>query len=169
MPKSSASRLAITLLALSLTANAFAASFQSIEQIFDSVPAPILRELASKKNASLGMTETNRYLGTHVYNQHAQFHAKVDFLEPLPAGGKWRYRIRAVSTPVRWRGGEMDRLVMFYFPEANVPKEGSLAVGSDIVVSGTIGRCEVVNNNGVLRANVDLGDSKLESVTAAPH
>lgn len=167
MFKSSTPYLLASLVALCSVTDVFAASFDSADDIFNSAPTAMLHQLESKKNSAKGQMELNQYFASKVINQHAKFHAKVDFAEATPQG-KNKFRIRAVSEPISWKGGTLNRLVWFYFPAATVPKEGQVAVGSEIVVSGIIGRCEIVTTGGALQMNVDFGESKLEEPANPP-
>jgi len=59
-----------------------------------------------------------------------------------------------------WNGGAINRHLWAYFPEASVPADGKAAVGSEITVSGVIGRCDITTK-GKLQLNIDLQQSKL--------
>lgn len=133
----------------------------SLEQILNGIPAEALQKLKDSATTEAGIAEINDYFTKNVKHKTGWFRIKVDFEEPITAQ-KNKFRIRAKDRPVSGPGGsELNGRIWAYFPGDNVPAEGKAPVGSDVTVSGEIGRCDV-NNKGKLQINIDLEQSKLE-------
>jgi hypothetical protein len=137
-------------------------TFGSLAQIMSSIPADALRKLQNPDTADAAVAEINDYLKQNVKNKPAQLRVHVAAGEAPPNGAN-KYRIRATDQPaMTWNGGGANGHLWVYFPEATVPPEGKTPVGSDITVSGILGRCDLTNK-GRVQLNVDLEKSSLVS------
>jgi hypothetical protein len=132
-----------------------------VQQLLDTVPPDVLRMLTDPATFEEGQKEINQYFGHNFVGKPAILQAKIEAAGPY-AQGPNKYHIRATSAPLKWVGGEMGRLNWFYFTVDQVPAAARAKVGSEVVVSGIIVRCEVANPKGFLKINFDLGDCILE-------
>jgi hypothetical protein len=147
--------------AASAPPNVPAGTFGSPEQVLSSVPAEAIRKLQDNATVEAGIAEVNEYLARNVKNKPALFRIDVSVSEPV-ASTQNKYRIRARDHAVMsWNGGAMNGHTWAYFPEATVPAEGKAAVGSQVIASGVIGRCDITNK-GRLQLNIDLQKAKVE-------
>jgi hypothetical protein len=132
-----------------------------VEQVLNAAPQSILRKLTDPATFAEGVKEINRYFSKNVLNKPAKLRIKIEAAGPYSQGPN-KYHIRATSAPVKWMGGEMGRLVWFYFNADNIPPAGRAKVGSEVVVSGIVRRCEVTDRTGFLKINFDLTNCTLE-------
>ena len=134
-------------------------AFGSLEQILNSVPVEALRKLQDSATADAGAAEVNAYLAQNVKSKPAVFRFNVLVSEPVPAGQN-KYRVQASDRFVASNGGVIKGRVWAYFPEATAPADGQANVGSEIIVTGVLGRCDVTTKGG-LWLNIDLQRSKI--------
>lgn len=154
-------RRLIYLFALSIAVPAISAPIESVEEVIDSVASSTLRKLSNERTRDEALAEINTFFGRTIINKPAEITARVDFAG-VSTEGRNDFRIRASADPVKWRGGEMERLTWFYFPESSAPAEAQVPVGTEIVVSGVVRRCEIVIVDGKLRINFDLVEAVVE-------
>jgi len=139
-----------------------AGAFGSLADVLKSVPPDSLKKLQNPATVEAGIIEINQYLASNAKGKPAQFRVKIATAEPV-AEKRNKFRVRMVDAPVSNESGDdVNGRLWAYFPEGSVPPEGKAAVGSEIVVSGVIGRCDI-NNKGHLQLNIDLQSSKLAS------
>lgn len=137
-------------------------TFGSLADVLKSAPSDSLKKLQDPATVEAGITEINQYLLQNAKGKPAQFHVKIAVAEPV-AEKRNKFRVRMKDAPITAGGlGDINGRLWAYFPGESVPPEGKAAVGSEIVVSGTIGRCDM-NNKGHLQLNIDLQNSKLAS------
>lgn len=135
-------------------------TYGSLAQIMGSIPADSLRKLQNPETADAAVAEINDYFKQNVKNKPAQLRVHVAAGE-VPPNGANKYRIRATDQPaMSWEGGSANGHMWVYFPEATVPPEGTTPVGSDITVSGLLGRCDLTNK-GRIQLNIDLEKAKV--------
>ncbi len=132
-----------------------------VQQLLDAVSPDALRMLMDPATFADGQKAINHYFGHQFVGKPATLRVKVEAAGPYSQGPN-KYHIRAESASLKWLGGEMGRLNWFYFNEDKIPAAGRVKVGSEVVVSGIIRRCEVVNPKGFLKINFDLTDCTLE-------
>jgi hypothetical protein len=137
-------------------------AFTSIEEVLNSAPDDALQKLQNAGTAAEGAAELNEYFGHEIVGRIAVLRAEVAFAEATP-DGRNKFRVLVTNVPVKWKDGAIDRLVWFYFPQANVPAKDQVPIGALVNVSGVIRRCEIVTVNGALRINFDLTQSKVEA------
>jgi hypothetical protein len=137
-------------------------TFGSLEEIMKAIPGDMIRKLQTAETTDASIAEINDFLKQNVKNKPAQLRIHIAAGETPPNGAN-KYRIRAIDQPaMTWNGGGANGHVWVYFPESNVPPESKVALGTDIIVSGLLGRCDITNK-GRIQLNVDLEKSKLES------
>jgi hypothetical protein len=133
-----------------------------VQEVLNSVPPSMLRKLANPETFVEAQKEIDGYFQHNVIGKPAKLRIKIESAGPYSQGPN-KYRIRAATDPVKWIGGEMSRLVWFYFTADKIPPAGRTKVGSEVVVSGIIRRCEVTDRTGFLKINFDMNDCTLES------
>jgi hypothetical protein len=132
-----------------------------VERVLNSAPPDMLRKLAAPETLAEGQKEITQYFGQTVINQPAKLRVKVEYAGAYSQGPN-KFRIRALSAPVKWPGGEMGRLVWLYFNADKIPPADKVKVGSEVVISGIVRRCEVTNRTGFLKINFDLTGCAVE-------
>ncbi|EDY17745.1 Carbohydrate-binding CenC domain protein [Chthoniobacter flavus Ellin428] len=139
-----------------------AGTFGSLADVLKSVPPDSLKKLQDASTVEAGITEINQYLAQNAKGKPAQFRVKIAVAEPV-AEKRNKFRVRMVDASVaNGTGDDINGRLWAYFPESSVPPDGKATVGSEIVISGVIGRCDI-NNKGHLQLNIDLQGSKLAS------
>jgi hypothetical protein len=128
-----------------------------VEQLLNSAPPKALRLLKDPAKVAEGEKEANQFFGHNFIGKPAMLRIKIEAAGPYSQGPN-KYHIRATSAPVKWAGGEMGRLNWFYFNEDKVADASKAKEGEEVVITGIIRRCEVVQGDGGLKINFDLGD-----------
>jgi hypothetical protein len=138
-----------------------AREFHSLQELVTSAPAEALQKLHDATTASEAIEQLNAYFAQNVKNKQAVLPIKARINGPAK-DGKNVFRIGAVDTVVPTVGGDLKVRVWAYFPPATAPAEHQSILGSDITVTGVIGRCDFTIKEG-LRLNIDLQESKIQN------
>jgi hypothetical protein len=135
-------------------------AFGSLDQIVNSAPADLLRKMGDSATAETSVADLNKFFAQNAKNKRVLLHLKVDSAGAV-VEGRNKFRFRAPDTFVKLDGGGINVRLWAYFPEETAPVEDSVARGSEVTVSGVIGRCDITTKGG-LHLNIDLQSSKLE-------
>ena len=110
------------------------------------------------------MVELNRYFAASAINKSIVLRTTVEAGQARP-DVRNGFRIRAASHPLALDGVTLKRLSWLYFQQSHSAEANGVKVGSDIIVTGWIRRCEVVMTPDGLRLNFDLQHTRIISAS----
>jgi hypothetical protein len=132
-----------------------------LKDLVTSAPTEALQKLHNVTIANDAIDLLNAYFAQNVKNKPAVLPIKARIIGPA-TDGKNAFRIGAVDTIVPAAGGNLLVRVWAYFRPGATLAGIRLVPGSDVTISGVIGRCDITSKDG-LRLNIDLQESKIQN------
>lgn len=131
--------------------------FTSLDEIFSQIPPSSILKLREPATQKTALEEINRFLTANVKGKMFEGKIHVEMAAPFSSPSASTYRIKIPDIHVQ-PGNPIRARLWAYFEKADEPKT-SPPIGSKMMVSGRLGRCEVTGEKSFM-LNVDLHQSK---------
>jgi hypothetical protein len=134
-------------------------AFTSIDAIGAVVPASIKLNFGDEWSV-VGVDKANDVMVANAQNHSAVLHVKVQVFEAYKEDG-WSYRLMAPDSTVTINGTKIFCRTWAYFRADQADALVDVHTGSELILSGTLGRADMRMNDGQPGLFLDLHDARV--------
>ncbi|MEM6278986.1 MAG: hypothetical protein AAF733_05875, partial [Verrucomicrobiota bacterium] len=135
--------------------------FRSLDEIIAAIPEEALRKMARASSRLEGVAEANSFLQSEVKNGRMELETKPVLVDDSRGAGK-KFRLKLPNKlEERNKGGITDSMFWAYFSDLSSVDYSGIEANREVKLGGRIGRCDIVDTDGVAKLAVDLQDTEI--------